>query len=149
MFSGNQQAPSVLLMLFIARPLMVTDTLSRYNRYMSYEVYIDVRHYPRHADHLEKRLSSGGKFAYPEGGNPTNVERMRTVVAALRDAADTYDPDTICTHCDEARGNHYGYPDPLVRCFGQYGPITEWDWWDEVKDDRQGVDSLASHGHAS
>ena len=99
---------------------------------MSYEVYIDVRHHPRHLDEWEQKLTDAGKFVEPEGTDPSDADRMRTVVAALRDMADKYDPDLRCTHCGQLRHEHHGYPDRLVQCFGRYGPIAQWDWWESA-----------------
>lgn len=82
---------------------------------MSYEVFIDVRHHPRHLEDWEQRLSDCGKFSLPDNADPTDAERMRTVVGALRDMADTYDPDVRCSHCGLLRYEHHDYPGRLVK----------------------------------
>jgi hypothetical protein len=96
---------------------------------MSYEVYIDVRHHPRHLEDYERRLSDAGKYTEPDGADPTDAERMRTVVGALRGMAAQYDPDVRCTHCGALRHEHHGYPARLVNCFNRYGPTTQYSWW--------------------
>jgi hypothetical protein len=96
---------------------------------MSYEVYIDVRHHPRHLEDWEQRVTDCGKFSQPEGADPSDAERMRSVVGALREMADTYDPDAFCTHCNNPRHEHFGYPARLVRCLNRYGPTTQDAWW--------------------
>lgn len=101
---------------------------------MSYEVYIDVRHHPRHLDDDEHTLSDCGRFTNPIDACPTDAERLRTVVAALRDMADMYDPDMRCSKCGALRHEHHGYPGRLVRCYGRYGPITQHAWWVGVGD---------------
>lgn len=110
---------------------------------MSYEVYIDVRHHPRHLDDNEEHLSDCGRFVEPSSANPTEPEKMRTVVAALRDMADHLDPDWHCTNCGRTRGLHDD-PTELPRCPmpGREGPITQWAWWREVQEDPERQSSL-------
>lgn len=98
---------------------------------MSYEVYIDVKHHPRHLEDFERKVSDCGRFVEPQDSDPTDAERMRTVCAALRDMADTYDPDVRCSNCGQLRHEHFGYPARLVHCFNRYGPITQHNWWVE------------------
>lgn len=105
---------------------------------MSYEVYIDVRHHPRHLEDSERHLSSAGRWAEPRSADPCDADRMRTVCSALRSMANDYDPDATCSNCGESRHAHHGYPDSPVRCFGQYGPIAQYAWWNEPSPDPRG-----------
>lgn len=107
---------------------------------MSYEVYIDVRHHPRHLDDFEEQITDCGKFAEPSGATPSEAEKLRTVVGALRGMADKYDPDWHCTHCNKVRSEHFGYPQRLTHCFNRYGPVTQWSWWRENQ-----ADETAAH----
>jgi hypothetical protein len=56
---------------------------------MSYEVYVDVRHHPRHLDEWEKRESNAGRYPWTEGEDP-----MPLVAACLRELADRLSPET-------------------------------------------------------
>jgi hypothetical protein len=96
---------------------------------MSYEVYVDVRHYPRHLEDWERKLSSADRWSEPDTAEPSDAERMRAVCNSLREMADRYDPDVRCSKCEKPRHEHFGYPDLLPRCFGRYGPVTQHDWW--------------------
>lgn len=96
---------------------------------MSYEVYIDVRHHPRHLEDWEQKLTSADRWVEPETTDPTDAERMRAVVASLRSMADNFDPDMRCADCGALRHEHYGYPDRLVHCSNPYGPIPRFDAW--------------------
>jgi hypothetical protein len=96
---------------------------------MTYEVYIDVAHRPRHLE-WGKKLSTAGKWDKPKDAAPPMADRLRTVAAALRDFADHLDPDWHCTHCGKTRGEHFR-PERLPRCLGPDGPITQWAWWQE------------------
>lgn len=55
---------------------------------MSYEVYIDVRHHPRHCDEYEHVLTDAARLSEPQGTDPTQAERMDAVASALRALAD-------------------------------------------------------------
>lgn len=96
----------------------------------SYEVYIDVRHHPKHYDDGEQKESTCFKFV--DIGDP-----ILMVTNGLREFADQIDPRFVCSHCNKTRGDHrreHG----LYRCFGQYGPITQARWWrvpDEVREE--------------
>jgi hypothetical protein len=96
---------------------------------MSYEVYIDVRHHPRHLEDWEQRLSTADRWTKPEDTEPSSAERMRAVCNSLRAMADDRDPDFVCSNCGKARHEHHGYPDRLVKCFNRYGPVAQHDWW--------------------
>lgn len=103
---------------------------------MSYEVYVDVRHHPRHLDDFERKLVFAAKMAEPDGSDPTDVERLRAVAAVLRGSADKLDPDWHCTHCGQTRGEHFHlHSGGLSQCFGRYGPVTQWAWWQEANVD--------------
>ena len=97
---------------------------------MSYEVYIDVEHHPKHWDGDGRKVTSADRWVEPEGYDPSDAERMRAVVRSLRSMADEYDPDVRCGHCGKLRHEHFGYPDELPKCFNRYGPITQHDWWE-------------------
>lgn len=96
---------------------------------MSYEVYIDVRHHPRHLEDFERHLSTCAKLSEPRGSDPSEYERVRAVVGMLRAWADQLDPDVMCGHCREPRHRHLNWTS-LPRCFGRYGPVTQYDWWE-------------------
>lgn len=96
---------------------------------MSYEVYIDVRHHPRHLDDFERKLTTADRWVEPEGADPSDAERMRAVCRSLRGLADLHDPDARCSNCSALRHEHYGFPAALVRCHNQYGPIAQSRWW--------------------
>jgi hypothetical protein len=100
---------------------------------VSYEVYIDVRHHPRHLEDWEQTISDCGKFSKPDTADPTPAERMRTVCAALESMADHLDPDRICSHCGKARHEHHCYPSRLVYCDEQRKTTTQWSWWETPK----------------
>ena len=97
---------------------------------MSYEVFIDVVHHPKHADDVERNESSCFKWAdLPEG-----TDELVYVVNALRAMADDIDPRVICTHCGVTRGEHICIGG-LHHCFNRFGPVTQNAWWGpEVSD---------------
>jgi len=97
---------------------------------MSYEIYLDVRHHPRHLEYDERKNTSCTRYVEPDKSDPTDAERMRAVVNFLRETADDWDPDVCCTHCWDLRHQHYDYPSAIVRCFNRYGPITQYAWWE-------------------
>jgi hypothetical protein len=88
---------------------------------VSYEVYIDVRHHPKHNEDYEQRESTCFKFS--DGKEP-----LEHVVNGLREFADAIDPSFMCSHCGVTRGEHIREGN-LYRCFNQYGPITQHAWW--------------------
>lgn len=62
---------------------------------MSYEVYIDVRHHPKHCDDWERKLARAYKLANvsdKQGDFPTEEA---AVAYALRCFADELDPDVL------------------------------------------------------
>ncbi len=89
---------------------------------MSYEVYIDVRHHPRHLDDWAQRLTTGDKLAEPQGTDPSEEDRMRAVAGSLRDFADRIDPDLICGDCGRKRHEHIDGQ----WCTHRYGPRFQW-----------------------
>lgn len=95
---------------------------------MSYEVYIDVRHHPRHLEDFEERLSYCDRLTEPQDADPPLEDRVRAVVSVLRRFADELDPDVMCGHCSEPRHRHHSWT-KLPQCFGRYGPVTQHDWW--------------------
>lgn len=111
---------------------------------MSYEVYIDVTHHPRHLDGDKHKLSYAGRWADPDGTDPIDHERLRTVAAALRSMADRCDPDQVCSNCGEPRHRHAGYPDELPRCFNKYGPIAQAAWWSAEPQERTTLDTAVA-----
>ncbi len=87
---------------------------------MSYEVYIDVRHHPKHCDDYEERESTCFKFA-----DQYEHDRLMYVVNGLREFADSIDPRFTCSECGKARRDH-------KRRNGLYycsGGVTEHSWW--------------------
>lgn len=56
---------------------------------MSYEVYVDVRHHPRHLEDWEKREQSANRFVWEDGQDP-----MPLVAGSLRGLADRLSPET-------------------------------------------------------
>lgn len=99
---------------------------------MSYEVYVDVRHHPRHLDDWERKLSAADRWSEPVDVEPSDAERMRAVCNSLRSMADAYDPDVRCSNCGKLRHEHDGYPGRLVHCFNRYGPIVQHKWWERA-----------------
>lgn len=94
---------------------------------MSYEVFIDVRHHPRHLDDAERKESTCFKFSdLPEGTN-----ELIYVVNGLREFAARIDPRVRCTHCGEIRDKHFREGKHLYRCFNR-GPITQAAWWEKT-----------------
>jgi hypothetical protein len=55
---------------------------------MSYEVYVDVRHHPRHLDDWEQRESNCGKYVWEEG-----QPHEPLIAACLRELADRISPE--------------------------------------------------------
>lgn len=97
---------------------------------MSYEVYVDVRHHPRHLEDWERKLSTADRWTEPKDAEPSDAERMRAVCNSLREMADAYDPDVRCDNCGHLRHEHFDYPQRLVRCFNRYGPVAQHAWWE-------------------
>ena len=82
---------------------------------MSYEVYIDVRHHPRHNEDDERRESTCFKFT--DGKEP-----IEYVIAGLLDFAHKLDPTMECMRCGESRGDHHR-DGSVLRCWNRYGPL--------------------------
>lgn len=96
---------------------------------MSYEVFIDVEHHPKHVDDGQK-IGWCVKWAdLPEG-----TDELVYVVNALRAMGDELDPRVRCTHCGEIRGDHWQEPGSggmgLHHCFNRLGPVTQAKWWE-------------------
>lgn len=89
----------------------------------SYEVYIDVRHHPRHLDEWEQRESTAFKLV-------DNKEPLEHVADALRTFANQIDPRFVCLECGKTRGEHH-HEAGLDRCFNKYGPIAG--WWERPR----------------
>ena len=64
---------------------------------MSYEVFVDVRHHPRHLDDYAERESNCGKYEWEEGQDPKPL-----VAACLRELADRLSPESAL-EADERR----------------------------------------------
>lgn len=91
---------------------------------VSYEVFIDVRHHPKHCDD-ERKESTCFKWAdLPEG-----TDELVYVVNGLRSFAAEIDPRVECTNCGKVRGDHIR-EGGLYRCFNRLGPITQAKWWE-------------------
>lgn len=56
---------------------------------VSYEVYVDVRHHPRHLEDWERRESSADRFVWEDG-----QDHMPLVASSLRGLADRLSPET-------------------------------------------------------
>jgi hypothetical protein len=98
---------------------------------LSYEVFIDVEHHPKHADDAAQKLGWCVKWAdLPEGTDP-----LVYVVNALRDMADEIDPRVRCKNCGEIRGDHFSEGDAagLHHCHGRHGPVTQSSWWEDAR----------------
>lgn len=96
---------------------------------MSYEVFVNVRHHPKHGDEAERQESTAFKFSDPQPGEEETAALVH-VVNALRAFASEIDPRTICTNCRASRGDHFREGKHLYRCFNRMGPITQSAWWE-------------------
>lgn len=94
----------------------------------SYEVYIDVRHHPRHNEDWERRESTAFKF-----GDVPDQDELVYVVNGLRAFADQLDPRFICSVCGKTRGEHHR-EGGMYRCFNRLGPYTMHKSWQAPND---------------
>lgn len=81
-----------------------------------YEVYIEAVHHLKHGDETERKIQDATTWAESMSPEPTEAERLRCVVNALRSMADTYDPDVTCFRCGRAAHEHENWPEPPFLC---------------------------------
>lgn len=107
---------------------------------MTHEVFIDVRHHPKHAEGAEERERDAAKLSDSNAeGYPEDFAPLIQVAIALRIMANDLDPRYACENCGKLRGEHVR-EHGLYRCFNRFGPTTQARWWkapDEVQAHRK------------